>query len=132
MDSGEGKAFEVLPFVVFMDFQVEHKILQEVLCVVTINLIPSDGRKSFGNKCRVELDGLTARLFSYNTLMCSFDGMKGLFTKLDNFYSATTIRHINAFLDFCYSNMAGYAPGEWREMHKQEWLAIPVNGLFSR
>ena len=62
-------------------------------------LFPVDSRKSFYNKCYVIKDNnndLTC--YSYNTPVCRFDGK---FHRLWSGYSATSMRHINAFAAYC-------------------------------
>lgn len=55
-------------------------------------------RKSFYGKARVkELDNGDVELISYNTIVCRIHN--GVFQRLWDGYSATTMRHINAFID---------------------------------
>lgn len=63
----------------------------------TFDLIPNDGRKSFYGKAKVIENGGNITLRSYNTDVCRI--VNGKFEKLWNGYSATTMRHINAFVD---------------------------------
>lgn len=59
-------------------------------------LIPTDNRKSFYGKCAViERDNGDIELRSYNTVVCRI--RNGKFERLWDGYSATTMRHINAF-----------------------------------
>ena len=61
-------------------------------------LIPMDGRKSFYGKAKViEKDGETL-LQSYDTIVCKID-KNGEFIRMWKGYSATTMRHVNGFLD---------------------------------
>ncbi len=63
----------------------------------TFELKPIDGRKSFYNKAKVtELDNGDIELTSYTTIVARIHN--GKFERLWNGYSATTMRHINAFL----------------------------------
>lgn len=63
----------------------------------TFELQPIDGRKSFYNKAKVtELDNGDIELTSYTTIVARIHN--GKFERLWNGYSATTMRHINAFL----------------------------------
>lgn len=66
----------------------------------TFDLPVVNGRgKSFYGKAKVsEFDNGDIELTSYNTIVCRIH--KGKFQKLWNGYSATTMRHINSFLDF--------------------------------
>ena len=63
----------------------------------TYELTPLDGRKSFYKKCSVIENGKTARLYSYDTLVAEFRFITREM-KVHGWYSATTARHINAFL----------------------------------
>ena len=63
-------------------------------------LNPVDSRKSFYNKCYVEVehDG-SLSLYSYNTLVARF--VNGRIVRKWQDYSTTTMRHINAFVAYC-------------------------------
>ena len=68
-------------------------------------LEPVDGRKSFYNKCYVEVFGNVATLYSYNTKICSYNIATGELDKFSAYnYSLTTRRHQKAF--FAYYNIA--------------------------
>lgn len=69
-------------------------------------LMPYDSQKSFYKKARVEEynDGEKI-LYSYDTPVCSID-RDGNFTRLWFGYSATTMKHVNAFLK-CYGISGG-------------------------
>ena len=56
-----------------------------------------DHAQSFYGKASVILDGETAYLKSYNTIVCSID-KNGKFRRHWGGYSATTMRHVNEFL----------------------------------
>lgn len=59
----------------------------------------NDRAKSFYNKAKViERDNGDVELKSYSTIVCRIH--KGNFEKLWDGYSATTMRHINSFLNF--------------------------------
>ena len=61
--------------------------------------VMSDKAKSFYNKAVVtEHDNGDIELRSYNTIVCRI--RNGKFERLWDGYSATTMRHINAFVDF--------------------------------
>lgn len=62
----------------------------------TFELKPQD-RKSFGGKCRVEQENGISKLISYNTEVAEFN-QENREVKVFNTQSATTVRHINAFL----------------------------------
>lgn len=66
----------------------------------SFELDPIDNRKSFYHKCRVfEREDGSKVLQSYNTYVCEIDP-DGTFHKTWAYYSPTTMRHINAFLNF--------------------------------
>lgn len=65
----------------------------------TFDLNPIDGRKSFYNKCRVEQVGNISNLRSYNTIVASYNRDTNKMI-VRGYYSMTTARHINSFLDF--------------------------------
>lgn len=61
-------------------------------------LKPVDGRKSFYNKAEaIELDSGDIILRSYDTIVARIHN--GKFERLWNGYSATTMRHVNAFVN---------------------------------
>ena len=64
-------------------------------------LNPIDRRKSFYKKAVVLEDNSRLTLRSYNTEVAEFDRTSGKFTRLWGGYSATTMRHINAFASYC-------------------------------
>ncbi|MAX51513.1 MAG: hypothetical protein CMH22_05995 [Methylophaga sp.] len=51
------------------------------------------------NKATVVTESGESKLFSYNTEVASYDHLNNKMT-INGWYSATTARHINAFLDF--------------------------------
>lgn len=63
------------------------------------NLPCYDGRKSFYGKAHVIETQEGRYLQSYNTIVC-FLSYGGTFTRLWEGYSATTMRHINSFMQF--------------------------------
>lgn len=66
--------------------------------VRTVDLVPADGRKSFYGKARVLLeDDGTKVLFSYGTAVCKLSSA-GDVSRLWEGWSATTGRHVQAFL----------------------------------
>lgn len=63
-----------------------------------ITLTPIDGRKSFyGKAIAIEHDNGVIELKSYNTIVAKI--VNGAFYRLWWGYSATTMRHVNAFID---------------------------------
>ena len=69
----------------------------------TFYLKPTDNRKSFNNKCHVneyESDGTKySDLISYGTRVAYFNHNEQ-FISVQGWFSATTARHINSFLNF--------------------------------
>lgn len=65
----------------------------------TFQLTPVNGRKSFGGKCRVEIDGNIAYLYSYNIKVAHYN-METNKMVLNGYHSATTSTHQNAFLQY--------------------------------
>lgn len=64
----------------------------------TYELNPNNGRKSFYNKAIViEKDNGDIELQSYNTIVARI--RNGKFERLWSGYSATTMNHINSFVD---------------------------------
>lgn len=72
------------------------RLNEEVLRVV--ELVPTDGRKSFNGRCKVIETRSRVYLMSYSTIVCYWDNNTCKFAKLWNDYSATTMRHINSFM----------------------------------
>ena len=65
----------------------------------TFELKPNNGRKSFYGKAGVTVyENGDIELRSYNTIVARI--RNGKFERLWNGYSATTMNHINAFIDF--------------------------------
>ena len=64
-------------------------------------LVPTDGRKSFYNKCYVEVVGNEATLYSYNTKIMTYNTETGETVKHYAYnYSMTTKRHQRAFCSY--------------------------------
>lgn len=84
-----------------------------------VYLAPVDSHKSFYGKARVELfDNGAMILWSYSTPVAAF--YNGTFTRLWSGWSATTQRHVNAFI--CYT-------GADVQQGKAAWLNLPVFSL---
>ena len=83
------------------------------------NLIPNDSHKSFYGKAKLIPLKNGIALKSYDTIVCSaIFGNNGVFyTRHWNDYSATTMRHINAFNAFIGIHVGG----------KQWWESMPIN-----
>lgn len=76
----------------------------------TYELKPNNRQKSFYGKATVtEHDNGTIELKSYNTIVCRIQN--GIFQRLWGGYSATTMKHINAFVD--YFGIAGGGKAWW-------------------
>ena len=73
--------------------------MNKTVKVVELELIPTNGRKSFGHKAIVldDLNG-TRYLKSYNSIMCSVDKNNVVRRHHDN-ASHTTRTHVKSFLD---------------------------------
>lgn len=78
-------------------------------------LKPTNGRKSFYGKATVELLNGKKLLKSYNTEVALIDE-NGTFHRLWDGYSATTMNHVNSFLDSEGIDGGG----------KKWWIAQPV------
>ncbi len=72
-----------------------------------VDLTPADNRKSFYGKAHAEINGDTITLISYNTRVLRIQG--GKITRLWHGWSATTQRHINAFLATFADGQSGKA-----------------------
>ena len=69
-------------------------------------LKPNNGRKSFYNKATViEKDNGDIELQSYNTIVARI--RNGKFERMWSGYSATTMNHVNAFIDLFGINGGG-------------------------
>jgi len=65
----------------------------------SIELSPIDSRESFYGKAKLIIKGDLRHLQSYNTIVAEYNYKTGKMN-VKGWYSATTARHINAFLDF--------------------------------
>jgi len=64
----------------------------------TIELTPTDSRKSFYGKAKIKTEGNTSYLYSYDTCVAEYNNdTKEI--KTNGYYSQTTAKHINAFLN---------------------------------
>lgn len=85
-------------------------------------LKPYDSHKSFYGKAIVtEVNGYSI-LKSYDTEVAYID-REGGFHRLWAGYSATTMRHINAFICTCHNNLERECTG------KAWWVRLPVESL---
>ncbi len=88
------------------------------------NLKPTSGQKSFYNKAKVVQRGDgCAVLKSYDTDVCMIDAA-GQFHRFWSGESATTMRHVNAFLD--YFGIPGGGVAWWRKqpVERFDWIAF--------
>jgi hypothetical protein len=65
----------------------------------TFELMPVDGRKSFNGKARVIEEKGVSKLLSYDTVVAEYSDLSGKMT-VHGYFSPTTARHINAFLNY--------------------------------
>ena len=80
--------------------------------MANFELKPNTSRKSFYGKAEViERDNGDIELRSYNTIVARI--RNGNFERLWSGYSATTMRHVNAFLD--YFGISGGGKAWWME-----------------
>ncbi len=63
-------------------------------------LKPINGQQSFYNKARVRVEGDIFKLISYTTTVAEYN-KKTNEMKINDYYSVTTMKHINAFLVTC-------------------------------
>lgn len=64
-----------------------------------VELVPTNGRKSFGSKAKmITVDDVTT-LISYETEVASYNHKTNVMT-VNGYYSPTTASHINAFLEY--------------------------------
>lgn len=68
----------------------------------TFELTPTNGRKSFYGKCKVEKFGKLSTLFSYSTKVATFDNNtnKIWVTQDEKHLTNTTLTHVRAFLNY--------------------------------
>ena len=87
-----------------------------------IKLNPVDGRKSFYGKAGIiEKEG-NLYLRSYNTIVCGI--VNGEFRRFLDEESATTMRHINAFL--AYAGIDGGGVQWWRKQEINKEFSVPI------
>lgn len=78
-----------------------------------VELIPTDGRKSFYGKAVVKSQGDVLTLRSYSTNVCTYNTATGEFKRLWSGYSATSMRHVNAFIDTYCPTLYGAGGKKW-------------------
>ena len=80
------------------------------------NLQAGNIQKDFYGKAKVEENCQFITLYSYETAICRVSKSNGHFVRIWGGYSATTMRHINAFLDTLGLD----------RMNKKQWEALSV------
>lgn len=80
--------------------------------VVVTELIPVDSRKSFNGRAKIVEAAGRKNLLSYATLMCGIDP-DGAVHRYSDFQSATTNRHVKAFLETVGADIG---PGEFKKL----------------
>lgn len=90
--------------------------MEKVSC---LELRPVDGRKSFYGKAKVFYHPVTDAymLMSYDTIVAMYYRGSGLFIRKWDGYSATTMRHVNAFVQFLGGTDGGKAWWDSLPMH---------------
>ena len=74
-----------------------------------IKLNPNDSHKSFYGKAHVEQENGVYTLFSYGTPVIRYESATDTIKRLWFGYSATTMRHVNAFMAFLCKPLGGKA-----------------------
>ena len=87
-----------------------------------IKLNPVDGRKSFYGKAGIIKEEGNLYLRSYNTIVCGI--VNGEFRRFWDEESATTMRHINAFL--AYAGIDGGGVQWWRKQEINKEFSVPI------
>lgn len=80
-------------------------------------LQPTDSHKSFYGKAHCIEDNGIYYLKSYETIVASVDN-NGIFHRYWGGYSATTMRHISAFLNYCGKRRI--SKGEWESLEVEQ------------
>jgi hypothetical protein len=121
--SAEFEPEEIIEYNLTSDFMFNDDDLAEIEEIESLglfskggkifNLDPVDGRKSFYGKAKGINLGNTTQLQSYDTIVAEYDNVNKKMT-INDYYSPTTARHINSFLDYY-----GYP-----KMSKSEMLAV--------
>jgi hypothetical protein len=100
-----------------MDWRIKNAIDRKARIMVSDLM---NGGKSFYGKARIaHVESKSGRIYeiliSYNTAVAMLDSA-GRFVRLWNGYSATTMKHIGAFMDRY----------KLRNIGKHEWLELPI------
>lgn len=80
--------------------------------------------KSFYEKATVKTDGQYTMLFSYGTFICELkDGKINAFSDNMDHYTATTMRHLNEFLQ--QHDIEKFTKAKWTK-YMSEHIALPM------
>ena len=96
--------------------------------VIITELTPDNSRKSFYGKARVLSLGNVHVLQSYNTDVCMIDGT-GRVLRLWGGYSATTMRHVNAFLSTFGKDGGGKAWWDAQPVERFDWISFYAEAI---
>lgn len=91
--------------------------------ITTFELMPNDNRKSFYGKARVLSRGNVHVLKSYDTEVCMIDSA-GNVKRLWGGYSATTMRHVNAFLAAFHKDGGGKSWWDAQPVERFDWISF--------
>lgn len=91
--------------------------------ITTFELMPNDNRKSFYGKARVLSRGNVHVLKSYDTEVCMIDSA-GNVKRLWGGYSATTMRHVNAFLAAFCKDGGGKSWWDAQPVERFDWISF--------
>lgn len=99
-------------------YNYQSKQREKVICIY--ELYPYNCQKSFYGKAKV-IETETGRyLLSYETIICKLS-KNGTFTKYWDEYSATTMKHIQAFMSFVF----------WPYGGKKWWLELETGKAYN-
>ncbi len=90
--------------------------------IAMFDLSPVNGQKSFYGKAKVAWDMANdiAYLYSYNTVVCMYHINSRKFRRVWFGYSATTMRHINAFR--AKYGLTALSKAEWNNLNP--WIPV--------
>ena len=67
-----------------------------------LDLKPLNGQKNFGGKAQIIMNGNTIQLRSFETIVAEYNTKEEIVNVFD-WFSMTTAKHINSFLELFYS-----------------------------
>jgi len=85
-------------------------------------LTPCDSHKSFYGKARVIEHNGEATLYSYNTRVCVIELLNRRVVRCWMSYSATTMRHVNSFLQ--HYGLPKLSKAEWEKLDYMQPTSI--------